>query len=261
MDVSAAPVLIEAIQREDLATTGAMEALPRLGKSAVPALLKVLDSTDARSVQRAYTVLWKMHPEDLPAAERKQVLNTLLERAKKGETQTFPILGPFGDDSAEAVPYILAALENRDTGSAQKMAYARALSRIGKTSVPGLIRVVSSGDMWARYYAADALGRIGAPAAQAVPVLLETRMDLDPQVRNSARDAIVRIGPGAIPHLVEALKSDDAFLRGEAVGFLEYFRGHARPAIPLLRKLADNDDDPMVRQEAQLLLNRLKKLD
>ena len=67
-----------------------------------------------------------------------------------------------------------------------------------------------------RRSAADALGKIGPPAAEAVPALAAALHDPDEDVRRSAADALGKIGPAAaeaVPALAAALHDPDRDVR------------------------------------------------
>src|SRR5208283_3048244 len=60
----------------------------------------------------------------------------------------------------------------------------------------------------------------------------------------------------AIPALIQALQSDDRYLRENAVAALGRFGGQAKAAIPALTKALE-DSDASVRRQAAAALNRI----
>jgi HEAT repeat protein len=61
--------------------------------------------------------------------------------------------------------------------------------------IPTFIASLNSRQRDLRVSACACLRQIGPPAADAVPALLQTLQDLDPEVRQSARQALRRIKP------------------------------------------------------------------
>src|SRR5262249_62403269 len=90
----------------------------------------------------------------------------------------------------------------------------------GPEDVPTLTRALRHEDRRVRSDAADDLGLIGPPAADALPALRKLMgQDADPLVRVAGAKAIARIDPKtetAIPVLVEALKDKTGKVRRRA---------------------------------------------
>ena len=85
-----------------------------------------------------------------------------------------------------------------------------------------------------RETAIDALARIGKPA---VPALVEALHDLNPELRDQAALALARIGPqavDAVPDLIAALRDDDETVRKDAVRALGQIGPQAAIAVPEL---------------------------
>ncbi|MEM8885685.1 MAG: HEAT repeat domain-containing protein [Planctomycetota bacterium] len=94
--------------------------------------------------------------------------------------------------------------------------------------------------------AAKRLGALGPVAAPAAPVLVEGLSDFREDVRHAVRDALGKMGGGAVPALVGALNSGDPDAMVGAADALTIMGPAGRAALPTLRKKAD-DDDPDVR--------------
>jgi HEAT repeat protein len=120
-------------------------------------------------------------------------------------------LGKIGD--AEAIPYLLQALQDSDYGV--RLNAAEALGQIGDAqAVTDLLRALQDSDNNMRRAAATALGRIGD--AQAVPGLLQALQDWDNDMHSIAAEALGQIGPPAIPGLILALQDKYSFMRFNA---------------------------------------------
>ena len=97
---------------------------------------------------------------------------------------------------------------------------AYALSAIGAAAVPALTSALNSDTAWwVRATAADILGDIGQPAAEAVPTLIQALNDPSEWVRRNAVNALGTIGEGT-EALMTALKDDHPLVRCNAVNAL-----------------------------------------
>ena len=74
--------------------------------------------------------------------------------------------------------------------------------------------------------------------------------------QDAATDALGRIGPAAVPALVEALRGGDSAVREKALEVLGRMGSDAEPAVPDLIWLLD-DPDPAVRKAAARTLGRI----
>ena len=90
--------------------------------------------------------------------------------------------------------------------------------------------------------AADALGRIGAPA---IPELIRALQDVDPERRRRAVRVLARIGPDAadaVPSLIEALQDPDPFVPKAAARALGQIGPDAAAAVPALMELLHKEE-------------------
>jgi hypothetical protein len=89
-----------------------------------------------------------------------------------------------------------------------------------------------------------------------VPALLGALADPDGNVRQLAADTLVKIGPDAVPPLIDALKAKDRETRANAAYVLGQLGESARDALPALAK-ALKDDDKEVRRRAAFALHNI----
>jgi HEAT repeat protein len=106
-----------------------------------------------------------------------------------------------------------------------------------KAAVPALVLALGDPDRKVCQGAIHSLGMMGRAAEPAIPALMV-------HVRNShflfsrlAAWALARIGPAAVPALVETLWAKDLFVRYEAMWSLGQMGAEARHAVPALRAL------------------------
>ncbi len=89
---------------------------------------------------------------------------------------------------------------------------ADALGRIGAPATAELIRALQDVDPKRRRRAIRILSRIGPDAAEAVPSLIEALQDPDPLIPKAAARALGQVGPAAaaaVPALMELLHKED----------------------------------------------------
>jgi HEAT repeat protein len=90
----------------------------------------------------------------------------------------------------------------------EQEAAADALGRIGAPAVPALVQTLDSPDAAVRLKAVDVLSHMGPDAHEAVPRLVKLLGDPDPTVRKAAARALGQIGPlahDAVPALMHRL--------------------------------------------------------
>lgn len=211
----------------------AAAALVREGPLAVDALEKALADPDIRSI--AMEILTAIGPVSKGALD--SFLTALADPDPVHRSDAALAVAAVGPDAAEAVPALQAMLTSTDGPPGVRYAAAYALGRIGAaakpaaadlqklagstdeilatvatwaslkiepgnaalftSAVPLLRKALRGGEQLARLEAAVALGDIGAPAADAVPILeLVAEEDPAPAVRAAAKRALQQIRGG-----------------------------------------------------------------
>lgn len=211
----------------------AAAALVREGPLAVDALEKALANPDVRGI--AMEILTAIGPVSKGALD--SFLKALADPDPSHRGDAAIAIAAVGPDAAEAVPALQAMLTSTDGPPGLRYAAAYALGRIGAaakpaapdlqklagsddellatvatwaslkvepantalftSAVPLLRKALRGGEQLARLEAAVALGDIGAPAADAVPILeLVSEEDPAPAVRAAARRALEQIRGG-----------------------------------------------------------------
>ncbi|HUE69553.1 MAG TPA: HEAT repeat domain-containing protein [Pirellulaceae bacterium] len=117
---------------------------------------------------------------------------------------------------------------------------------------PASLEVVVPTPKSEQQLAADALTRIGPPA---VPMLVEALRGTDDEVRRQACQVLVRMGPDAkeaVPELVNLLDDPDEDLRRMAATALGRIGPDAGEAVPaLMRRLLEGETPPPPAGEPQ----------
>jgi serine/threonine protein kinase/HEAT repeat protein len=175
-----------------------------------------------------------------------------------------------GPPAAEAVPALMAALEDNMSGIRDWAAMA--LGSIGpaaKEALPALLVALRDTNTFLRAAAAGAIGAIGTAAESAIPDLINAIKDENRNVRCRAAEALGEMGSlarGALSVLLEALEDRDVSAADAASAALRKIIGGpaavvVEPAMPpssstagadLVRALKDKDRD--VRWRAAIAL-------
>ena len=181
----------------------------------------------------------------------------LRDREKAVRERTVAALGRLG--SGEAAEALLGAFEGPDRDVRQaaatelrRLAWSpstprqRALHAVlrgdfdaalaeGQAAVEPLLIALQEKDGHVRRRAAEALGATGDP--RAVGHLVDALADHDDQTRSSAAQALIRIGPAAVPAVVDALGAKSGPVRAAAAAILAGI-GEGRAIAPLVAAIA-----------------------
>jgi HEAT repeat protein len=174
--------------------TAAAEALRMIGphaEAALPALQKALLDNDAVSWHAAQA-LAEFGPTGLVA-----LTNALPKAAPSQAGFICYALGTQGPAASNAIPLLVAELRSGRAQPAESA--ARALSAMGRAAVPELGDCLSDSNLQVRIFAAEALGRIGRPARQSAPKLVEMAERDEAPARAAATNALAQIGPRRSP--------------------------------------------------------------
>jgi HEAT repeat protein len=153
---------------------------------------------------------------------------------------------------------LVSQLETGDVPTKRDASYH--LMRLGpkaKDALPALIKALDDPDkqVWAN--SLSAIAAIGPDAKEAIPALIE---DLDSKRGRGQRYfdrnqtlfrsayALTRIGPAAIPPLIQALGADDSALRAGAAKALGGMGPGAKEAIPALMSNLKHGDNDVQRE-------------
>jgi HEAT repeat protein len=184
-------------------------------------------------------------PADVPAAEKHRGMWERVWHWHHGE-EGRAANGKSTPD-AGAIGTLLRDLQSE--GVAARRRAADALGRGGpaaREAIPALVAALGDADEPTGLNAAYALGAIGEAA---IPALAEAlRAEAEP-VRRHASYALTTIGAPAIAALIHAMRDQDARVRALAADALGDMGFPARDAVPALRD-ALRDGDEWVRRQA-----------
>lgn len=225
----AVPGLIEALQTkdEDLRLNAAI-ALGKIGKPAVEPLGELLGSKDDDT--RFYTIwaLGWIGPE--AKSTSGAVIRAMADKNDGVRRKAAYTLGRINPEPAAAIAALIEAFEDKQEDV--RHAAAEGASKFGQAAVKSLTEVLKSEKSTVRQQAAHALGEIGSDAKDAVPALKEALLSAPKgDTPNLYADALGKIGKAAIPALNEALKSENAEVRGVAIHALAKVGSEAVPHL------------------------------
>ena len=206
----------------------AADALGRIGPKAsrsIPALVRLFDDIDASVVAAAAEAVALMGSR---ASRALPDLNELLRhKDARVRVAAATSIGMLGSRASKSAALLGAQLE--DDNSA------------------------------VRASAAQSLGQMGTKASEQSSLLVEALNDVDSQVRVAASDALVNIGKDAVGPLVSALTKGDPIFLQAVIDTL----GKLGPvAVPkLINRLHDQDELILVRRYSALALARIGTAD
>ncbi|MEX0701368.1 MAG: HEAT repeat domain-containing protein [Planctomycetales bacterium] len=195
--------------------------------------------------------LERLFQSDSVAMVRASALEAIIAIESDEERIAARLMSSLSDESADVQATAIDLLAARGPGARFAVAQlARLLDSKKEVSLPG-----GAPDVLVplrhpiRQFAAEALGRIGEPAAEAVPALKRLmRGDPAPRVRIESAEAVARIDPEdnePIESLSAELDAADAerhFDRNAATGALTRLGPRAAAAVPALGRAIESDD-------------------
>jgi HEAT repeat protein len=141
---------------------------------------------------------------------------------------------------------------------------SRALSAfaiLGAEAVPHLIQIYNHNNSeWRKSLAAYGLASIGPAAKEAIPHLASGATNRSAQVRHSVLSAFIQIHSEpeiVVPIMIKALGDSESLIRTTAALGLTQFGNNAKPAIPALLRLLENEPNPETRSSALATLNTI----
>jgi HEAT repeat protein len=218
----AVPALIGALKlpNEDVRLNVVL-TLAKIGK---PAVDPVAAAIGERNPDVRYYLVWALAMIGPDARDKADVVAKLLaDPSPDIRRRAAHCLGRIDPPPDLVVPGLVKLLgDHYDV----RPAASEALGRIGAPAVPALVKALTSREKDVPAEAMRALGAIGPDAKDAVPGLVAL-MKADSWVTGHVTECLVKIGPPALPALVEVTNSDDQRLRWVAVQSIRKIDGGA----------------------------------
>jgi len=164
-------------------------------------------------------------------------LRESLRTEKDGQVRllVFESITAMGADAAPAAPELVHSMRTSFGGSRTEKLHqdyraAIALASIGEPSVQALKDLLTSADTKenVRAEALMALGKIGKPAAAAIPAIVPFLGHESGRLRQEAITALGSIGEAALPALKAAFETDNVRIRAAAISAI----GRSNPKTP-----------------------------
>ncbi len=177
---------------------------------AVPALVKMLDDRSEKFRETVGQILCDLGPAARSAVP--DLVRSLKDGKARSPEVVIRILGKIGPDARDAVPLLTNLLKEK------KLAIE----------------------------AVDALGEIGLAAQSALPAIRQALRDREPEAATflgAAVQTLGKIGPKAVPVLIELLQEDgiDSSNRAAIAASLGQYGSAAKSAVPVLTLLIEKD--------------------
>ncbi len=249
------------LQREKV-----LPALERLANSPKKSdRLALVDALNAIKTARALKVLLRLAKTDLDEQVRceaalslsnygvKEAIPVLADLVQKGSTPiaTEAAMGltRYGDEGKKLLREMIKS-ERRET----RLAAARALTTLNDSTALDILRQQEGGwDLTQRIATLQLMARGGDE--KALRELVSLLSHDEAIIRLRARLALYAVGKQVVPILLQALDSTDSRLRAESALILGALKvKEAQEKLAALLK----DEDPKVREAAQMSLNRLE---
>jgi HEAT repeat protein len=245
---SAVPALIRLLKRScaekyvGRRTRGiVVHTLISVGETAVPFLIEALSDEDPEvrcGLIRALGIVGVKSKDVMPA-----LIGMASDKEPSVRIYAARAFGHIGLAAAPGVPGLIRMLSDKAIEGNVAREAAEALGRMGpgaRDAIPALVQVARGGPYKNGYIASNAaraLGLIGDATGKVIPTLIEALGSKDSHLRFCAVEALGRLGPmakAAVPQLIQAVKDKDTNVRQGAVIALGQIGPAAREGVPAL---------------------------
>ncbi len=168
------------------------EALKSLGNLGTPGqafLLKALANQSWEIRFLTLRVLGRMGSGASFAMRQMQPL--LRDKKSKVRRECVATFAKIGPNAAFVAPTLVAMLASKDWTLRRKASVA--LGSLGSKVIPVLGRALQHKDMWVRFFAVSAMGRMQGPLSDVLPHLIMALRDTEPLVREKAKTVMLEL--------------------------------------------------------------------
>jgi HEAT repeat protein len=235
--------LLDAWEDNDMGVAiRATVAMARIGpdtENFITTLKLALDENDHRMRVGAATGLVMLGP--IARSAVPNLIDALKDDSADVRMTACDALGAIGPPAWRAAPGLIELIED-DTGRV-RVAAALALGKVGSSGevVTALLDALEYEYLDIRFAAVEALGEIGPGAAEAIDVIIQLLEGAKGDNLQTACNALVNIGPEAVPGLIDALDDTHFNIRVGAVTALGKFAADAADALPRLKDMVNGD--------------------
>jgi HEAT repeat protein len=264
------PALLQALESRQpgvrAAAATALVALRDPARSVSAPLVAALRDDDPYTRAVIAFALSRLAPEaDDPACPRRDVAAALGKRLREDTDEDVRLwaaraLLKFGPDARPALPDLRAALKDR---SADVASWAvEVLSRLGDDGHAALAEALGDKAFTARSYVANVLRDLGPHSKSVALALRKALGDEDPELRQSAAEALLRIDRPAgvrlgVPVLAQLATNRDYEYREFVIEFLGEVGPEAKAAVPKLIEILRSRDRAKFRWRAAEALGKI----
>lgn len=199
----------------------AAQALAKIGKPAIPSLIKALShkKNDVRiSASEALNKIGTLPPKAIPL-----ILKSLRDKESEVRKNITEVLGKTGPLTTDVVPALIRAIGDSD--SYVRASAAEALGKVGPEApevIPALMKALGDSFHYVRDSAGIALEKCGAMHVDLkVKRCITDFRDTQTNILSRAIEELESIGPAAIPELIKALGDSNSHIRRFAAAALE----------------------------------------
>jgi HEAT repeat protein len=228
----------------------------------VTAFKKLLDDKDATVRNIGFQAVKQLPPAEIAAASPQLItlLDPTHETKPENRAAVARLAGTLGQRGAPFSTSLEKAATS-DSDDRVRSAATFAYCQIGappESAVPLLKQVLKDKKPAVRLVAAGRLRTLALKAADAVNDLGTALADENEDVRLAASEALVRIGPAAVPVLRIALEDKNTNAKKLSLACLSALGPAAKEALPAIEK-AQSDVDKDISEAAKILVERLKQ--
>jgi len=213
-------------------------------KMVVLALAHAVGDSDQRVRQQSLQALQMLGAGAKAAAPK--LIAALKDSDGQNKMQILFVLQNIGDDTEHILPVAADLLTDPNVGVRQ--AAVNLLANQGKGALPHLITALKDADVNVRFSAVSAVQRIPGDIKDALPALLAMTKEGQNFQRRNVVLALGRVGETAVPHLIDLLRDNDAFIRMTAVQSLQGIGAPAVKAVPIISDMALQEGNTVTRR-------------